>query len=465
MHKVMDIASERKYLTVLFSDISAYSRLTDRLDPEDVLKISSQIFQRAAKIVHDYGGYIERVMGDEILVFFGVPATFEDAAVRAVQAALGIHRQVKQLDDQILKLSGQPLRMHSGISSGLVVTGKTDIEQGKDGFAGKPINIAACLKNLSGPDEILVAHDTYCQTEGFFDFEPLGPQKVKTQSAPIPAYRVVAAKNPPLKLHRLSGLRAEFIGRSAEIGTLQQAVANLNQAKKKRVLIVGEAGTGKSRLVQEFKSRINPSQVRWQEGHAYAYRQDVPYFPFRDLLSRVFGIEESESTEAVRFKLQSGIDALCAGSDRLPAYIGTLYGIKDKAADALPPESLKSKIESSVDQIFKALAAQTPSIFCFEDIHWADTSSDDLLQKMAPAINHPALFICTQRPPLTSFGDRNRGNGEDDPAIITLGALSSPDAQRMLQSLLQTETIPAQLETFLNQKSEGNPLYLEELIN
>ena len=188
----MEIASERKYVTVLFSDISEYSRLTDQLDPEDVLKISNLIFRQAVKIINNYAGYIERVMGDEILVFFGVPATFEDAAVRAIRAALDIHREVKQLDAQILQLSGHPIRMHSGICSGLVVTGQTDIDRGKNGFAGRPINIASCLKNLSRSDEIFVAHDTYCQTEGFFDFEPLGLQKLKFPLEPIPAYKVLA---------------------------------------------------------------------------------------------------------------------------------------------------------------------------------------------------------------------------------------------------------------------------------
>jgi class 3 adenylate cyclase len=238
MNEALEIASERKYVTVLFSDISEYSRLIDRLDPEDILKISNHIFRQAAGIINDYDGYIERVMGDAILSFFGVPATFEDAAVRAVRAALDIHRQVKQLDSQILKLSGHSIKMHSGISSGLVVTGKTDIVQGRDGFAGRPINIASYLKTLGGPDEIIVAHDTYCQVEGFFDFVPLGLQKVKTQLEPIPAYKVLGPKNKPVKLHRLSGLRSELIGRSEEIRKLQEAADQLNQAKRKLFCIV-----------------------------------------------------------------------------------------------------------------------------------------------------------------------------------------------------------------------------------
>jgi class 3 adenylate cyclase/tetratricopeptide (TPR) repeat protein len=465
MNKPKDIASERKYVTVLFSDISGYSHLTDRLDPEDVLNISNHVFRMAGKIVRDYDGYIERVVGDEILVFFGVPETHEDAAVRAIRAAMDIHRQVKQLDTPVVRLSGHPIRIHSGISSGLVVTGETDIDLGKDGFAGKPINIACCLKNLSGPDEILVAHDTYCKTEGLFDFDPLGMQKLKSQLKPIAAYKVLAAKNMPLKARRITGLRSDLIGRRQEIRKLHEAADNLKPAPKKIFCIVGDAGMGKSRLLQEFKSELNPSKFNWIESHAYAYRQGVSYFAFMDLLSRVMGIEETDSADTVRVKLQAEINELIDGDETVSTYIAILYGLDVEAAESLTPEFIKSKIEASVQKIFMALADRGPTIFCFEDIHWADKSSVALLQKIALSISQPALFICTQRPPLTLLGEHRRDRSQNPISIIKLEGLSPQDVQSMLQSLLKTENIPADLNNFISPRAEGNPLYLEEIVN
>ena len=180
---------------------------------------------------------------------------------------------------QFEKRIGKALCMHTGICTGLVVTGEVNLEKGTHGVLGDTINTAARLSGLAKPGEIVISPDTYHQAEGYFHFEPLEPTTVKGKAEPIKPYKVISPKEDPTKTHRLSGMRAELIGRKVEMAQLQEAVTNLKQGKGSIFSIVGDAGTGKSRLIEDFKATVNPEEVQWREGHAYAYSQNIPYFP------------------------------------------------------------------------------------------------------------------------------------------------------------------------------------------
>ena len=189
--------SERKHVTVLFSDMSGYTAMTEKLDPEEVKEITGRVFGEISKIVSRYEGFIEKFIGDAVMALFGVPQSHEDDPVRAIRAAKEIHEIVSSISPNYEKRIGKPLAMHTGIYTGLVVTGEVNLEKGTHGVVGDTINTAARLSGLAKPGEIVVGHDTYLRVEGHFTFEALEPTTVKGKSEPVQVYRLTGTKEMP----------------------------------------------------------------------------------------------------------------------------------------------------------------------------------------------------------------------------------------------------------------------------
>jgi class 3 adenylate cyclase len=217
-------AGERKHVTVLFSDMSGYTALTQRLDPEEVREIMARLSHEITRVVARYEGFIEKFAGDAVMAVFGAIQAHEDDAIRAIIAAREIHERVAAYSRRYEEEIGQSLAMHSGINTGLVVTGDVGFEAGTHGIAGAPLNIASRLCALAGPGEILVGDQTYRHALGYFNFLALDPVAVKGVSVPVQIYRVVSLIDRPQKIHRFHGLRADLIGRSPELTTLAEAL-------------------------------------------------------------------------------------------------------------------------------------------------------------------------------------------------------------------------------------------------
>jgi class 3 adenylate cyclase/tetratricopeptide (TPR) repeat protein len=457
--------SERKHVTVLFSDMSGYTAMTEKLDPEEVKEIMGKIFGEISKVVAKYGGFIEKFIGDAVMALFGVPTSHEDDPVRAIKVAREIHEIVSFISPQYEKRIGKPLAMHTGICTGLVVTGEVNLEKGTHGVLGDTINMASRLSGLAKPGEIVVSPDTYHQAEGYFIFEPLAPTTVKGKAEPVRPYKVLSPKEEPTKTHRLSGMRAELIGRKVEMAQLQEAVENLKQGKGYIFSIVGDAGTGKSRLIEEFRATLSSQDIQWREGHCYAYAQNIPYFPLIDLLSRAWQIEEGDSSEIVRKKIEAGITNLLGKENEVIPYIDTLYSLSYPEIEGISPELWKSRLHAGVQSILSALTRRGPTVICLEDLHWADTSSIEFLRFILKDFQLSAVFICAYRPPFSLFTSHQLTGLSKVYNEIRLQDLSPTDAQTMVESLLKTEAIPSDLRKFIQTKVEGNPFYLEEAIN
>jgi class 3 adenylate cyclase len=227
------IESERKHVTVLFSDLSGYTALSEKLDPEEVKEITTQIFSAISQVISEYDGFVEKFVGDAVMALFGVPVAHEDDPIRAIRVAKRIHDLVNNISPDIEKRIGKSLSMHTGITTGLVVTGEVHMKSGTHGVAGDPINLASRLSSLAAPGEILVGPYTYRQAEGHFSFESLEPITLKGKTAPVQIYRVLEQKERPITMHRISGLRADLIGREEQIAELHEAVKNLRFGKGK----------------------------------------------------------------------------------------------------------------------------------------------------------------------------------------------------------------------------------------
>jgi len=457
--------AERKHITVLFSDLSGYTAMSEQLDPEELKEITSRLFYQISEIIIKYEGLVEKYVGDAVLAIFGAPKAHEDDPIRAIKAALEIHKTVRKASPEIEKRIGQPLTMHSGLNTGLAVTGDVDTQKGTHGVAGKTINVASRFQNLAQADEILVGYETYHCSEGYFEFEKLDSVGIKGRTEPIPVYKVLHPKEKPDKIHRLSGLRADLIGRKAEMSLLADAFERLREGKGSIISICGDAGTGKSRLVEEFKATLDLEKIQWLEAHAYAYAQNIPYFPVIDLLSRAFQVKEEDRSDTVRKKIESQIEQLVVKKEEVTPYIGSLYDLSYPAVDKISPEALKSRLQDSIQDIISAFAQKAPTVFFLEDLHWADPSFVELLRLCLLEIRNPAIVFCVHRPRFSLFTSHQLTSISEIYQEISIQDLSLSEAHDMLESLLNTDTIPNDLKRFVQDKSEGNPFYLEELIN
>jgi len=461
---ILSTDSERKYVTVLFSDISGYTAMTEKLDPEEVKDILGRVFGEISQVVARYEGFIEKFVGDAVMALFGAPKAHEDDPVRAIKAAREIHDIVSGISPKYEKRIGRTLAMHTGICTGLVVTGDMNLGKGTHGVLGDTLNTASRLSCLAKPGEIVIGPDTCHQAEGYFFFEPLEAAHVKGKAEPVRPYKVLSQREEPTKTHRISGLRSVLIGRKVEMAQLQDALQNLKQGKGSIFSIMGDAGTGKSRLIEEFKATVKPNEVQWREGHAYAYSQNIPYFPVMDLLSRIWQIHEGDDTEQIRQKVEAGAMSRLGDREDLIPYVGSLYSLKYPEIENVSPESWKARLHEAIRLILTDLCKKAPAIICVEDLHWADSSSAEFLRNILTDFTHPALFLCIYRPTFNLFTSHQM-NQIKSYQEIRLQDLSPTDAQSMVESLLKTDAAPEELKKFIKNRVEGNPFYLEEVIN
>lgn len=297
-------SGERKYVTVLFSDLSGYTTLTQRLDPEEVKEIVGRLFREITKVVTKYEGCVEKYIGDAVMAVFGATRAHEDDPIRAILAAKEIHELVDTLYDEQV---GQTLSMHTGINTGLAITGDVNFDKGTHGTAGASLNLAARLCSLAKPGDILFESETYRRAIGYFNFDTLEPARLKGVAAPIQVYKIISRIDLPKKIHRFHGLRADLIGRNPEFELLREALGRVRSGKGCLVSLCGNAGTGKSRLVEDFKSTLTSEEANWREGHCFPFARNITYFPLIDLISRTLGIEERDPPGVGQRKNQIGI--------------------------------------------------------------------------------------------------------------------------------------------------------------
>jgi class 3 adenylate cyclase/tetratricopeptide (TPR) repeat protein len=479
--KAPAIDSERKHVTVLFSDLSGYTAMTERLDAEEVKEIMSRIFGEIAQVITKYEGFIERFVGDAVMAIFGVPKAHEDDPVRAIRAALEIHQLVEALSPELEGKVGSPLSMHSGINTGLVVTGDVNIEKGTHGLTGDVINLASRLEGIAKAGKILVGPDTYRQAEGYFVFEPLEPTKVKGKAEPVQAYQVVEerARGERLRGLAIEGISSPLIGRDVEFAALTNCMETLLEGSGGIVSIIGEAGLGKSRLMAEIHDHTANEQDRspllWLEGRTLSYGQAISYWPFQEILLRFAGISEGDGEGEDWRKLESSVSTLLGESagEVLP-YLATLLTFEVKGERYAGVKYLDGKamgrlIFLATRRFFERLAQTRPVVLVFEDLHWMDESSALLLEHLLPLVDQVPLLICfIGRPdPRTPAAKLPEIAGKDylnQYTEIRLSPLSQTYSAQLLRNLLEISNLPPSVGKTIIQKAEGNPFFLEEII-
>jgi class 3 adenylate cyclase len=437
----------------MFSDVSGYTAMSERLDPEDVREIVDQVCGVASEIIESYGGRIDKVLGDAVMAIFGDPIAHEDDAERAVRSALELHDAVDRLSPAIERRTGFAVKLHTGINTGVVVTGVRDSEHPSAGPLGDTVNLASRLEGLASPGDILLGPATSRLVGGVFDLEDLGDHAVKGKAGHIAVSRVVgvaADRRPPSRRH------GEFVGRQEELGVLLSAVERLRDGAGGVITVVGEAGAGKTRILSEVRDRIG-EDVRWLEGRAYAFGERTPYAPVIDLISRVVGIAEGDAPEKVRRRLEETVSGILGGDPtNIVGPLLRLYAVETAEESAIDREAFQGRLFHSTSRLIEGLASGRPTVVCLQDLHWADPPTVSLVQELVELLRSKVLFVFNTRPGFQlAAGERT----------IHLSELSPRQTRQLVASLLGTPDPPSELVAFVESRTDGNPFFTEEVVN
>ena len=443
---------ERRQITVLFSDASGYTEMAEDLDPEVVREVMGLVYAKADAIIEKYGGRIDKLMGDAVLAVFGDPVAHEDDAVRAVRAALELHAGIEAIRPQLeARGGGTSFALHSGINSGIVVTSDL-VGDRASGPLGDMVNVASRLQSLAASGEILIGPETAALVRDRFEITDLGERELKGRREPVRVRRVEALVT---EHSRPSRRASAFIGRHEEIGLLVGAIDRLRDGESSLITICAEAGAGKTRLLEEVRARID-ADVQWLEGRAYPYSTNIPYAPVIDLLNRAAGIDETDDAAEVRTKLTAMVQRTLPGDERSMVALTHLYGLAP-AGTEVDLESFPELLLTSLVSLVDAVARRAPTVLCLQDLHWVDPSTADLVRDLATEFSEPVVSICNFRPgfSLGAAGER----------VVNLTELSRRQTVEQLRSLLDGGEPPAALVDVVVARTEGNPFFVEEIVN
>ena len=477
---------ERRIVTILFCDVTGSTAMAEALDPEDVMEIMDEAFDLLIEPVMRYEGTVARLMGDAVLAFFGAPIAHEDDPERACRAALdimaGARVYARELEQE-RGISGFNVRV--GINTGLVVVGEVGSDLRVEYTAmGNAINVAARMERAAEPGTTLITKDTHKLIAPLFETESLGPIIVKGKTEPVHTYRVLASRIASGKVRGISGLDSPLVGREVKIAALQEALARLRGGVGSIVTIVGEAGIGKSRLVAELRKRnlenvSKPTQglnaLLWVEGRCFSYSSSIAYTLWLDVLRGLLDVTVEDAPTLVRDVLQDWVIAFCPDSyNNVYPYLALLMSLpltkeEDAFVNSVEPKKLKDSTFRALEMVFKVAADEQPLVLVCEDIHWADSTSLEVLEHLLGLTDRLALLvICVFRPrrehdswQLQETVARDYGHHH---IHLRLDPLGAEESEVLVGNLLHLEALPQGLRDRILGQGEGNPFYVEEII-
>ena len=462
-------SSERRPITVLFADIAGSTAIAERMDPEDWTALVGKALAQMTHTVDRFGGTVARLMGDGVLAFFGAPVAHEDDPERAVRCGL-------EMADAIDRLGGD-LHVRVGVNTGPVVVGVVGTDSAHEYTAmGDAVNVAARMQAAARPGSVLVTAATYRFVAPLVDVVDVGLLELKGKTDAVHAYEITGLKRGAVRARGLAGLHSPLIGRDAEIARLEQVFRVAGAGQGRVACIIGEPGMGKSRLLAELRAHVehtDPS-ARWIEGRCLSYGESLPYHLLLDLVRSLIGVSAVADEAQVAAALESYLSQLLGDEWRETyAYLGHLLSLRLDAemqarVSLLEIETLKRYV-SSLFTVLRAASTRGPLVVVCDDIHWADTSSVDVLLTLMPSFAAlPALFVLSTRAERGSAGWRLIASARDvfGDALteIRLEPLSMEASRELVSNLLTIESLPPATRDAVLARAEGNPFFVEEVI-
>jgi class 3 adenylate cyclase/tetratricopeptide (TPR) repeat protein len=448
-------AGRRCHVGLLFSDLSDYTALNEASDPELVASLLQETKAVAARVIEKHGGTVNQFYGDGFLAVFGLPTPSEDDVRHAAEAALELHEAIRSLALDAELPVGFAARLHTGIHAGLIYAREADSVTGRYELVGDPVNTTARLCAAADTDEILASETALRGVEPFFETEAVAPLQLKGKGKPVAVYRVLGrtAVATRFEARARRGL-TPFIGRANELGELVDALERARAKKTVVVHVLGDAGVGKTRLLEELRRRLE-AEVPVFSGGCESYGNIAPLQPFLQVLRQVFDIGAETSREESARTVEAGLSSLGAGlSKYLPVLLQSLsLGSRGE------PATEELSLSSAFTALFTALAERGPVVLMLDDWQWADDASRLLVTQVVEQLAHEA------QPVLVVLNVRARGVVDSllpDATVIELLPFDLAESAQAIRALLPG-TLDLAFTGVIQQRSGGNPLFLEEL--
>ncbi len=448
---------ERKVVSVLFVDLVGFTSRSDRADPEDVRATLRPYHERVKADIDRFGGTVEKFIGDAVMAVFGAPISHEDDAERAVRSGLRILETIEELREEGLELA-----VRAAVTTGeAVVALGARPERGEGIVTGDVVNTAARLQSAAPIDAVIVDETTKRSTESVITFEPLEPVAAKGKAEPIAVWRATHARSrvgqPEAATH------TPFVGREHERTLLLETFLRAErESSVQLVTVVGEPGIGKSRLVTELRATLDdrPDLITWRHGRCLPYGEGITFWALGEIVKAEAGILESDDQHVAASKLDETVDALFADDSERAWFGSRLAPLVGAGGDG----SAVSREEAFTAwrRFLEAMAARRPCVLVVEDLHWADGALLEFLEHLLDwNMPVPLLLLCTARPELFER-QPSWGGGKRNATTISLAPLSTEEAGRLLQLLLDRTLLPAETQAVLLERAGGNPLYAEQ---
>ncbi|MGB2874172.1 MAG: AAA family ATPase [Gaiellaceae bacterium] len=429
---------ERKLATVLFVDLVDSTALLTGADPEVVRRRVQTFFDRVSHCVTTHGGIVEKFAGDAVMAAFGIPQAHEDDAERAVRAGLAILDAVEELE----------LEARIGVESGEIVA-----EDGEASFAtGEAVTVAARLEQAAEPGQLLLGPGAHRLTLGRIEVDEIGPVEAKGLPQPIWVWRATGAGGSGGQRPR--SLQAPLVGREAELDLLTNTYERaLRDGRAHLFTIYGEPGVGKSRLAREFTEALEGATVL--PGRSLPYGEGVTYWPLAEMVKCAAGIADDDPLDVAIEKLR----AFCEDEA-----VADLLGLASGVLEAVQSEASAQEIAWAAREWAQRVAQEQPLVLVFEDIHWAEEPLLELIEHLATWVREaPLLLLCLARPELLDLRP-GWGGGRVRATAIELEALPRDESEQLVEALLDGGELSESARQELLDKTEGNPLFVEETI-
>jgi predicted ATPase/class 3 adenylate cyclase len=456
--------AERRQLTVMFCDLVGSTTLAERLDPEELREVLAQYQDTCADVIHRYDGHIARYVGDGLLVYFGYPQAHEDDAQRAVRAGLGIVDAIQELQTKITN-PNIALAVRIGITTGLVVVG--DIGSGErveqKAIVGETPNLAARLQALAQPNTVVIGPSTRRLTEGLFEYEELGPQQLKGIAKPITPYR---ARAPTDVRSRFEAAAKEvltpLVGREEEIDLLLKRWEQAKEGEGQVVLLSGEAGAGKSRIIESFHERLGETPHERVLYYGSPYYRHTAFYPVIEQLTRALRFGKDDTPKQKLDKLDTVLADLALPIADVGPVLATFLALpagKRYPPLALSPDERKRRTLEVMIALIEAMAAQNPVLMVVEDAQWIDPSTLELITLLINQLRAKRLLLLvTFRPEFAQ-----PWSGYSHVTALMLNRLSHKQCASMVMGVTGGKTLPPEVLEQIVAKTDGVPLFVEEL--
>jgi class 3 adenylate cyclase/tetratricopeptide (TPR) repeat protein len=457
-HAVRPQAEERKVVTVLFCDMVGFTASSDGADPEDVRARIRPYHARLRQEIERYGGTVEKFIGDAVMAVFGAPVAHEDDAERAVRAALAILEAIEDLNGDDASLD---LQVRLGIETGeAVVALGARPEHGEGIVTGDVVNTASRLQAQAPVNGVAVGEGTYAATKEVFNYRAMDPVVLKGKSSPVSIYEAQSARA-RFGTDVTRKLTTPLVGRELErnllTGTFERS---LRDSSFQMITVVGEPGVGKSRLVAELSAHIDdwPDLIRWRQGRCLPYGEAVTFWALGEIVKAEAGILETDGPDVAGTKIDAIIPDAHADAAWLRQRLRPLVGLEG-------PPAAREENFAAWRGFLESLAEADPSVFVFEDLHWADDALLAFLEHLADHVEGvPMLLVGTARPELFEKAPAWASTARSV-TRVNLSPLTESETAKLVSNLLEQTVLPLEVQSAILQRSSGNPLYAEEFVH